>query len=218
MIESLGAFREAQGGTLLITDIEELEGEALSALPRALANQELLALEQGEELRVRLVISGGPKAERALSSALQSTIGEEVLQLPPLSHRLEDLGSLVSVFLERFEAVESVKLRRSVARALVLHDWPGGVGELEAAIAQCVSLAGDDNIIRLSHLPKQVQAKRGESTARQRRSVISHLQATSGNISAAARLMGITRAQLHRLAKRHGVDLPSLAKKAKNDE
>ena len=44
-IESLGAFREAQGGTLLITDIEELEGEALSALPRALANQELLALE-----------------------------------------------------------------------------------------------------------------------------------------------------------------------------
>ena len=47
-IESLGAFREAQGGTLLITDIEELEGEALSALPRALANQELLALEQGK--------------------------------------------------------------------------------------------------------------------------------------------------------------------------
>ena len=125
-IESLGAFREAQGGTLLITDIEELEGEALSALPRALANQELLALEHGEELRVRLVISGGPKAERALSSALQSAIGEEVLQLPPLSHRLEDLGSLVSVFLVRFEAVESVKLRRSVARALVLHDWPGG--------------------------------------------------------------------------------------------
>ena len=77
-------------------------------------------------------------------------------------------------------------------------------------------MAGNDDVIRLLHLPKQVQAS--ESTARPRRSLIAHLQATSGNISAAARLMGVTRAQLHRLAKRHGVDLPSFAKKAKNDE
>ena len=194
--------------TLYLRDIERLEGEAIAALPRALANQELLAIDGGDPLRVRLVASADTEEE--LSRELLAIFGERILRMAPLSHRLEDLGLLISRFLNESAAPKKLTFRRSVARALALFDWPGEVRELETTIAHGVSLSGEDNVVRLIHLPRSIQVS--ESRARERRSLLHCLEETGGNVSEVARMLRVSRAQVHRLANRYGLDVSSFAK------
>jgi transcriptional regulator of acetoin/glycerol metabolism len=87
------------------------------------------------------------------------------------------------------------------------------VRELERALATALVLAGDAPI-DVAHLPAALRGLRPEATpplseadARQREELIALLQVHHGNISAVARALGCARMQVHRWAKRYGVQL-----------
>jgi transcriptional regulator of acetoin/glycerol metabolism len=138
------------------------------------------------------------------------------IDLPPLRDRTEDLGLLVAAILRRlrpdFPGDAMPPIQPAAARALLLHDWPANVRELEQALTAACVLAGRGPI-ELRHLPPDLQAPRARPTAeadteeqKALRVELERLLAEhKGNISAIARAMGKRRQQIQRWMRRLGM-------------
>ena len=150
--EEVPAFREAEGGTLYVRDLDELPDALIPTLMRAVSNQRRLVSDFGSEKSVRLISSGPPGIEREVPEAVLRIVGHHVTALPPLRERREDIGLWVSRTLGRCKAPEGLIFRRSVAQRLVMHPWPGQVAELETAVAHLALLAKEGGVVRREHL------------------------------------------------------------------
>lgn len=131
-------------------------------------------------------------------------LGVLSLTLPSLAQRSADIGPLAESFLG------AVTLPSAVASALTRYDWPGHVVELEAVIRRARSLGG----LTLANLPPEIARR----SAKNRRAafhddvlqfktelVANALARTNGNVSHAARELGLQRTYLHRLMNELGV-------------
>ena len=133
------------------------------------------------------------------------------LTLPSLLERREDLGLLVGALLARVAPGREVQLALAAARALVLHDWPLNVRELEKALETATVLAGSGPV-ELQHLPEAVRDATGRPVARPadddalKDQLETLLREHGGNISAVARAMGKARVQVQRWLSRFGLD------------
>ncbi len=150
----------------------------------------------------RLILIGDGHLESALSPRA-CQLAPHRFELPPLILRAEDIGPLIALFLRENGSGE-ISLRRSAARALLLHLWPGNIGELKAAIQFAIPMIEDDTV-RLRDLPQPVQDV--EASAKQRRMLIRLLSAHVGNVSAVARELGLSRPSVYELAKRFGINV-----------
>ena len=150
--------------------------------------------------------------------------------IPPLRERFEDIPLLTERFLGRFIARHGrrgLQIDPAAEAALSQYDWPGNVRELENMIERGVILAGPDNLIRIEHLFPSVGQSGDPRTQASRQAAtrgggidelldgihsldtLEHdlleaaVERSGGNLSAAARLLGLTRPQLaYRLKKR----------------
>jgi arginine utilization regulatory protein len=147
-----------------------------------------------------------------------------VLVVPPLRERREDVLRLAQSFLEQGGARAGLSVR--TAEALLLHDWPYNVRELEQVVAAALVKAEGGDVIRRTHLPPELVAdlppEEGDATepavpplelqvardevpsADELRLVIERFQ---GNLAQVARYFGKERPQIYRWAARHGIDL-----------
>lgn len=144
-----------------------------------------------------------------LEAGVVASVGVVQLALAPLRERVHDVAALCEVFLERFGATQS--LNPPVVSALERYAWPGNAAELEAVLRRALALGG----LALAHLPREVAML----SARARRRAGFHdevlqfktelvaetLQRTNGNVSQAARELGLQRTYLHRLMNELGV-------------
>ncbi|MDE0448463.1 MAG: sigma 54-interacting transcriptional regulator [Spirochaetaceae bacterium] len=156
------------------------------------------------------------------------------IELPPLRERREDVPQLVDHFLEQYagragEAVKSIS--PGALRLLLAHHWPGNVRELQGVIERAAMMAGG-GVIEAADLPAGLEAVRPESATGtqpatgtepeaggqpgvlaqvaplaevERRAVQRALAAADGNVTRAARALGINRATLHRKLNRYGL-------------
>lgn len=145
----------------------------------------------------------------ALDASVVAAVGVVQLALPPLRERGRDVGALCEVFLGRFGTPHT--LSPAVLSALERYGWPGNAAELEAVLRRALALGG----LSLGHLPREVAML----SARARRRAGFHdevlqfktelvaetLQRTNGNVSQAARELGLQRTYLHRLMNELGV-------------
>src|SRR5262249_27010988 len=120
------------------------------------------------------------------------------LELPALRDRPEDIGLLVASMLSKKRA----RFTRSAARALLRHDWPMNVRELERALATAVVMAGDE-AIDVEHLPAAVRPAAEAATSdespeddRLRDELVALLIEHKGNAAAVARVLGKGRMQV----------------------
>ncbi len=130
------------------------------------------------------------------------------IEVPPLRQRRDDILPLADRFLER-RGVPAAKLSEAARQKLVGHSWPGNVRELENALERALILAGTDevNSAFLSLASPLTRAQGGMASmvltdgfnldAFERELLRAALERTSGNKSAAARLLGITRRRLY---------------------
>jgi len=144
-----------------------------------------------------------------LDSTVSSAVGVVQLLLPSLPERTRDIGPLSETFLQRFGT--SHTLSPAVLSALERYRWPGNVAELESVLRRSLALGG----LSLTHLPREVAML----SARARRRAGFHdevlqfktellaetLERTHGNVSQAARELGLQRTYLHRLMNELGV-------------
>ncbi|WP_224249339.1 sigma 54-interacting transcriptional regulator [Hyalangium gracile] len=222
--ERPGLVRSADGGTLFLDEIGELPLESQASLLRVLQESEVLPVGGTRPIKVDLRLLAATNRdleqqvrEGSFRSDLLARLSGLRLRLPPLRERREDLGLLVSLLLRRAvpPGAPVPSLTQKAARALFRYDWPRNVRELEHVLALAVALSPER--IDLEHLPPELRAepskpKPGPTPPEpappdaERDRLLALLREHQGNVSRIAQALETSRAQVHRLFKRHGLE------------
>lgn len=218
-----GLFREADGGTLLLDEIGELDVGVQARLLRVLQEREVrpVGVERPVTVDVRILAATNRNlAEEVEAGRFREDLFYRLnvvnLAVPPLRERSDDIPLLARRFLAR--ACERFGVQRVVPSAqlferLAAHDWPGNVRELENAIESLVALSPPGEL-DLSLLPSSgdgasvppVGAGLKERVdAYERAQIVTALGASHGNRTEAARRLGLGRATLHDKLKKYGL-------------
>ncbi|MCA1950880.1 MAG: sigma-54 dependent transcriptional regulator [Treponema sp.] len=219
--DRIGRFEMANGGTLFIDEIGDIPVAIQVKLLRAIqfGTIERLGENTPRQLNVRIIAA----TNRNLSALVEQGVFRKdlyyrinviTLELPPLRHRKEDIPVLVEHFINKFNERNHRNVRglsREAMNALMHHDFPGNVRELENIIERAVVLCRGDIILERDLPPlnknapwQMVEKPYEQQMAEFERSLIEKaLNDTKGNKSAAARALGITerhlRSRLERL-------------------
>ncbi|MDB5422481.1 MAG: two component, sigma54 specific, transcriptional regulator, Fis family [Brevundimonas sp.] len=147
----IGKFEEADGGTLLLDEISEMDARLQAKLLRAI--QERIIDRVGGTKPVPVNIRIIATSNRDLAKAVaEGTFREDLLyrlnvvnlRLPALRERPGDVAVLADHFVKKYAAANGVPVRPlslDARRALASHRWPGNVRELENAMHRAVLLA-----------------------------------------------------------------------------
>jgi len=223
--EHPGLVRASSGGTLFLDEVGDLPLPAQAALLRVLQESEVLPVGsvRPERLELRVVAATHRDLEKlvkenAFRHDLLARLDGIALEVPPVRERLEDVPLLVASLLGRLAPGRDLSLSPDAAEALLDHDWPLNVREIENALAAAVALAGEGPI-ELEHLPKSVvevpETTRDltpEETAH-RAELLVLLREHRGNLNAIARVVGKGRTQVARWVSRYGFHLPTFRRR-----
>ena len=217
-----GWFQSATGGTLLLRDLPALSKPAQARLAEALTAQDP-APEDGQtpqSVRPRIIAtSRAPLSELrrcgALDSDLAKCFAQPGLTIPPLRERREDVPSLALLAVDRACRVlarDPVGIEQEAMGALVDHDWPGDVAELELIIELAVTKTSTKTIA-LGDLPPlawpgadEEESLSGTYLEVERRLLERALLRAGGNKSEAARMLGLKRTTFLDKLRRHGLE------------
>ncbi|WP_437594549.1 sigma-54-dependent transcriptional regulator [Sorangium sp. So ce1000] len=226
---SMGLFREADGGTLLLDEIGELPAALQVKLLRVLQERKVrpvgAAAEIAVDVRVLAATNRDVEAEvrqGRFRQDLYYRLNVIRIELPPLRERPGDISRLAERFLRRFAAELGKDVRgltTDAVRALDAYGFPGNVRELENMMERAVALAGGPSIglgdlpiavAGLSASPAPLLAQLPPDGCMldevlgevERRLILQALERTGGVRKAAAKLLGVTfRSLRYRLAK-----------------
>jgi DNA-binding NtrC family response regulator len=225
--DALGFVRQADHGTLFLDEIGDLPLASQAALLRVLQEEEVVPIGATRPIDVDLRVvaaTNQPLDARVARGDFRRDLFARLaglrLTLPPLRERREDTGLLVASALRAIagDRAAALTLTPAAGRALLDHDWPMNIRELQQALSLGVTLAASGEI-DVAHLPSPpgTFAERTASGPRLsseeetlRAEIVAHLEATRGNVTEAARAMGRQRTQVHRWVKRLGIDLRTL--------
>lgn len=221
-----GLFRQADGGTLLLDEVGELDGRTQANLLRVLQEGEVRPVGEDQPLPVDARILAATNrdleamvAEGSFREDLYYRLKVVHLPVPPLRERPEDIPVLARHFLDRSAerfATGALRVPQDLDDQLMAYRWPGNVRELENAIESLVALSVDGEL-ELSLLPgsahlSEAMDGRGAAPlkarvdAYERGLIAAALQATSGNRTEAAKALSISRATLHEKLKKYAID------------
>ncbi|MEO8114662.1 MAG: sigma-54 dependent transcriptional regulator [Phenylobacterium sp.] len=159
----IGKFEEANGGTLLLDEVSEMDARLQAKLLRAIQEREIDRVGGAKPVKVDIRILA--TSNRDLAQAVRDgTFREDLLyrlnvvnlRLPPLRERPGDVQALAEHFLKKYAIANGVAdrpLSAEAKRRLTIHSWPGNVRELENAMHRAVLLSSgpeiEDAAIRL---------------------------------------------------------------------
>jgi DNA-binding NtrC family response regulator len=159
----IGRFEAADGGTLLLDEIGELESSVQVKLLRALQERVIERLGSSEPIRVdvRVIAATNRDLEKEVEeerfrSDLYYRVNVVPIHVPALRERREDIRLLAESFLARHRDRPGMRLSPGAMAALERHSWPGNVRELENAIEHGVAMCAGETI-ELSDLPATVE-------------------------------------------------------------
>ncbi len=228
-----GKFDEARGGTLFLDEVGEMSPDLQARLHRTLHEASVQERRTGGDGDVRVVAATVKHLPTEVSRGtfradLFYRLNVFSITVPPLKDRKDDIPALARYALARFAARENQpppSLSDEVLEALMTYPWPGNVRELNNTVER-MALVASGGIIRVDDLPDEIRAhsvthKKDEPTGAfgeddsgaavrplhevEREMMIAALRETEGNVSEAARRLGIGRATFYRRAQRHGL-------------
>ncbi|MCA9472654.1 MAG: sigma 54-interacting transcriptional regulator [Nitrospirales bacterium] len=222
--DQTGVFEAAEGGTLFLDEIGDIPLSVQTSLLRVLQEREVTRLGESKlrKVDVRVIAATHHRlAEDVESGNFRADLLYRIrvgrILLPPLRERKEDIPLLASFFLGQCRASTGRpvnKISHEAVRLLMAHHWPGNVRELQHAVEFAV-IRSRGHILQPHDFPPEVieqqdlpQITRGKNApvADQDNSILSALEKTGGNRSAAAKLLGISRVTLYRRLSRLGID------------
>ncbi len=229
-----GLFEAANGGTLFLDEIGDLGSALQVKLLRVMQDQEVRRVGGTGSVKVDVRIIAATNRDLAAQvkegkfrDDLYYRLNVVRIVLPSLVDRREDIPMLAHHFLQKFagDAAHPVKGFLPETIALLKHyRWPGNVRELENAIERAVSLSHGP-LIMPEDLPEAIRqgqagaedlkpGKEAESVEAmltleevEKRHLVRVLKETKGNKVKAAKILGIDRRTLYRMAERFGLDL-----------
>jgi two-component system response regulator FlrC len=153
-----GKFEQANGGTLLLDEISEMDLGLQAKLLRVIQEKEVERLGSNKTvaLDVRLLATTNRNLKMEVAAGrfredLFYRLNVFPLNLPPLRDRPGDIVPLAQRFIEQFEPGKNVQLDTSAASLLQRHGWQGNVRELENVIQRALILC-KDNLVTANDL------------------------------------------------------------------
>jgi DNA-binding NtrC family response regulator len=232
---SLALLEQAEGGTLFIKDIAEMDDAIQARLLSSLENQSFLRNGGAEPvaINVRVIAATVYNLDEAVTTGrLQEDLYYHLnivpLHLPPLREHCEDVPELLEFYVNLFVNQENIPYRRFTVAAqnrLRNYSWPGNVRELKNMV-QRLLIFGNSNMIEideieqiLKHRPVQTDnlsiynLPLREAREQFEKAYLEHkLQEAGGNVSKVASRIGLERTHLYRKLRALDID-PKQAKK-----
>lgn len=215
--DKAGRFETAENGTLFLDEIGNLDLPLQSKLLTVLQNRKVTRLGENKERNIDVRLVGATNMpiydmvnEGSFRQDLLYRINTVELTVPALRERKEDIPILAKRFLERFVKKyhkSDMSLSSEAIDELCQYNWPGNIRELEHAIERAVILSDSKKIEHLnlnpengSSIPKTLNLEEME-----RHMVSKALEQYEGNVSKAAKELGLTRAALYRRMEKYGL-------------
>ena len=216
--DAKGLFEEANGGTIFLDEIGEMDPELQAKLLRVIETGEFHKIgdSQTRKVNVRVIAATNRDLQNEIEKGkfredLFYRLSVFQIKLPALRERIMD----VEIFAKHFAAVFATKTNKRIPKlnvdfleALKLHQWSGNIRELKNIIERCVILSNSDELI-LDNLPPEFQIIHTPTTNGKTLSAFDlasaeklHIQKvlnyTKGNKTEAARLLNIGLTTLYR--------------------
>jgi DNA-binding NtrC family response regulator len=219
-----GFLEVVSGGTLFLDEIGEISQKMQVDLLRVLQEKKITRLGETKQIDInfRLLSATRQNLEKKIKEGLFRNdffyrINIISIEIPPLRERKDDIPLLSYHFLEKY-CQETTKKIDSIEKKTLQHlksyNWPGNVRELENAIERAVILSksrtltiDDFGIFKPdsshSYLETALSLRDME-----KRHIEKILNNNAWNISRSSNILGVSRATLHRMIKRHLVEKP----------
>ena len=217
-----GRLEAAHKGTLVLDEIAHLSVDAQAKLLRVIEEREFERLGGRRTVKVdaRLIALTNVDLDdavkrRSFREDLFYRLNVVRLHVPPLRERREDVENLAQSFLKTYAVKHGRAVKKITPEALAIlksYEFPGNVRELANTIERAV-IVSQDSKVQASDLPEALraailmkrEAKRRRTLAELEADYIREmLEATGGNKTEAARLLGISRKNLYEKLKRQG--------------
>jgi len=219
--DRVGRFELADGGTLFLDEVANTTPAQQAKLLRALESRAFERVGSSKTRRVDVRVLAATNADLAgeisagrFREDLLFRLNTVEIRLPPLRERRDDISLLAAHFLARHAAryhSAACRFDEDAVAALLTHPWPGNVRELDHAVERAVLLT-DGNTVRARDLGLRAGGTEGaprleEVTldAAERLLIQKALARHDGNVSDAARTLGLSRSALYRRLQHHGL-------------
>jgi DNA-binding NtrC family response regulator len=217
-----GRFEAASKGTIFLDEIGNLSFSLQSKLLSVLQSRKVVRLGTNKEIPidVRLICATNMPLYQMVKEGkfrqdLLYRINTVELNIPPLRERIDDISPLVDHFLQIYCKKYKMPLKRlnaSTMKRLEKHHWPGNVRELQHAVERAVIMS-ESNILQpqdffLSQMDDQIEGMEPDNynlEDTERLLIRKVIDKHGGNISKAAKELGLTRASLYRRIEKYGL-------------
>ena len=216
-----GRFELADGGTLFLDEIANIALAQQSRLLRVLQTGELerVGSSQTRRVDVRLIAATNADLRAEVTSGrfredLLFRLNTIEIRLPPLRERREDILPLAQYFLKRHASrygMDRSGFSDAALHELRAYDWPGNVRELDHTVERAVLLARLPTL-QAEDLGLVAPVARGPAAvsdtsleALEREAIRQALARNDGNVSLAAKALGLSRSALYRRLQRYGL-------------
>ena len=228
-----GRFVQAHNGTLLLDELANLALAQQAKLLTALQQRTVVPVGASQPVAVdiRLICATNENLYQAVANGLFRQdllyrINTVEITLPPLRQRAEDIPLLLDWYLEHFSQRyqrEGLQISSADRRALQQYSWPGNIRQLAHAVERAVVLA-ENNMLDFSQLdsPQQITPTAqyaGQATQHtdkvddaefmlefvEEKTIRQALQYYQGNVSQAAKALGLTRGALYRRLEKYAI-------------
>ena len=213
--DRIGRFEVASGGTLFLDEIGNLSMPLQAKLLTALQQRQIrpLGSNQMKNINIRLICATNmPLYEMVKEGTFRQDLVYRIntveLVLPPLRKRREDIALLAQPFLKSYARKyqkSGLRLSAAATHKLEAYDWPGNIRELRHAVERAVILSDGPSLQAhdfLFHQNDEQKVERGLDSYNleemERWAIQQVLERHRGNITKAAKELGITRAALYR--------------------
>lgn len=168
-VDTPGLFEQANGGTLLLDEINSLNLNLQAKLLRVLQEKTIRRIGDTKDtpVDVRVIANMNEDpidaiAHQRLRKDLYYRLGVVTIFVPPLKDRKEDIPLLVENFIEKYNERFQMNVKglsEEVKWSFLEYDWHGNVRELEHIIEAAMNIMMDEEFITYSHLPYQYRNK-----------------------------------------------------------
>lgn len=223
--ERIGRFQAAAGGTLFLDEIGNLPLPQQVKLLTVLEQRQVVPVGTNTpvDIDVRLICATNQPLqamvrEGSFREDLLYRINTVELRIPPLRERPDDLPALLRHFCDQYAQKYGKPVPSIDAQALErlqAYDWPGNVRELRHAVERAIIMSSDRQLdaetLLMQRQPMTTAVRQDNGVesfnleAQEKQTVEQALKAHQGNISKAARALGITRTSLYRRMEKYGL-------------
>jgi len=218
-----GRFEAANKGTIFLDEIGNLSLSLQSKLLSVLQNRKVIRLGTNKEIPidVRLICATNMPLyqmvnENMFRQDLLYRINTVEVKVPPLKERLEDLPPLIDHFLKIYCKKYNMPLKRissSTLKRLEKHNWPGNIRELQHSVERAIIMSEsqvlEPNDFFISQLEDNSSSDLSATTLNLEETekilIRKVIDKHGGNISKAAKELGLTRASLYRRIEKYGL-------------